>query len=506
MKKKLRKIMLIIIIIGICLTMPFPIIKNVKAVAKTIQLGAAENLPAYVGQTFFTTKKTTSGVYLYCVDIHKDTAQNATATLVGERDAGLAAIIRNGYPNKSFTNDKWKDYYITQTAVWWYLDNTTGSSNLGQGFKTNAADPYNLRPYIKKLVAIGEQARKEGYPTTELDISVNDPSMTLTDGYYVSNKIKATKISNLSSYQVSLENAPAGSKIVTDSNKETTTINANESFVIKVPASKVTDNNLKITVVATGTASVYKVYEYAPGNNMQNVIPCVPEEQKVTKTDKLSLELTTSKVSIVKIDNKTNKPLAGAKLVLKDSTGKTLATWTSTVNAHVVRNLPAGTYTVEEIEAPKGYKLNKKAVSFTVQSNSKEVKVTFANEAKEVVVNIVKIDSSTKEALAGAVLVVKDNKGNVIVRFTTTTEPYVLTDLEDGTYTVEEESAPAGYKTSYDKVSFTIDDDHLSHQIEIENYKEVPVPDTASSSILFTLLGIGIIGVGIRYIRKYGKI
>jgi hypothetical protein len=29
-----------------------------------------------------------------------------------------------------------------------------------------------------------------------------------------------------------------------------------------------------------------------------------------------------------------------------------------------------------------------------------------------------------------------------VARFTTTTDPYVLTDLEDGTYTVEEVAAP----------------------------------------------------------------
>ena len=58
----------------------------------------------------------------------------------------------NGYPNKSFTGDRLKDYYITQTALWWYLDDTAGGTNLGNSFKTNGSDPYNLRPYIKDLV------------------------------------------------------------------------------------------------------------------------------------------------------------------------------------------------------------------------------------------------------------------------------------------------------------------------------------------------------------------
>ena len=41
---------------------------------------------------------------------------------------------------------------------------------------------------------------------------------------------------------------------------------------------------------------------------------------------------------------------------LKDSNGNEITRWKSTTNAHVIRNLKNGSYTVEEIEAPTGYK------------------------------------------------------------------------------------------------------------------------------------------------------
>ena len=67
--------------------------------------------------------------------------------------------MEHGYPKTSITGDSSKDYYITQTAVWWYLDDTTGSSNLTKAFKETSSDPNNIRKYVKDLVAGAKQAR-----------------------------------------------------------------------------------------------------------------------------------------------------------------------------------------------------------------------------------------------------------------------------------------------------------------------------------------------------------
>ena len=122
---------------------------NVSAVAQTISLGSGTKLPAYLADLSFKTKLLSSGEYVYCLDYHKSTSQNVTATLVGELDAGFAYLMEHGYPKASITGDSSKDYYITQTAVWWYLDDTTGSSNLTRAFKETASDPNNIRKYVK---------------------------------------------------------------------------------------------------------------------------------------------------------------------------------------------------------------------------------------------------------------------------------------------------------------------------------------------------------------------
>lgn len=473
------------------------------AVPQTITLGGTETLEGYVSGVKFTTKTTKDGGYLYCLDMKKKTAKDTTATLKGQRDAGVAYIIANGYPSKSITGDRLKDYYITQTAVWWYLDDTTGSSNLSQKFKTTGSDPHNIRPIIKNLVEKAKTAKANGYAQTKLTITTSNKDMSLKDGYYVSSEITASS-SNISTYTVSLSNAPSGTKVVSTSGVEKTTFNAGEKFIIKVPGSKVTGTELDIKVTAKATGYVTKAYEYTPVNNtMQPVALIETETQNVSSTITLSIE--NSKVTIIKVDKSTNQPLAGAKLVVKDSAGNTITGWTSTTNGHVIRNLKPGTYTVTETSAPKGYKLNTTPVTFTITASNQNVTVKVYNEPKETVVNILKVDNETQKPLAGATLVVRKADGTEVVRFTSTTEPYVLTNLEDGTYTVEEIAAPAGYILSSEKKTFTIDDNHLSHQITFGNNPEVKVPDTASSSLIFTLLGIVIISTGIGFVYKNGK-
>lgn len=503
--KKFKKILVAILIavVSYC-----TLTTTVNAVPDKIELGSPESVPGYVAGTHFTTKVSTSGELMYCLNIHKYTAQNSTAYLVGELDAGVAYIMLNGYPTKSFTGEKLKDYYITQTALWWYLDDTTGSSNLSASFKKNGSDKYNLRPYIKQLVSGAKTAKEKGYAKTTMSASVSDNIMSMTsDGKnYVSEEVKVSS-TNISEYKVSITSGPEGTTVIDNNGKEKNTFSSNETFKVKVPVSKVDNMKETIKVKISATGKVYKAYEYQPEvQNQQNITPSIisPEEQNVETS--IDLTISTSKITIVKIDKATGNALAGAKLVLRDSEGKEITSWTSTTLGHVIKNLPNGTYTVEEVEAPAGYELNKEVVTFTIGDNSREQKIKFYNEAKERVVNIIKVDQSTGQPLAGAVIVVKDANGKEAARFTSTTDPYVLTGLEDGTYTVEEISAPSGYQKSNEIYSFTLDAEHVSHQITIENAPVVDVPNTGvASSILLVILGLGIIGGGIRFVQKNSK-
>lgn len=505
MKKSIKKILIGTLIAFISF---FNAWTSVAAAPATITTTADPVLlPGFVNGTRFHIIPLTDGTLTYCLDLNKTEPRSHTLHLVGEMDAGIAYLLENGYPKKSILGETNKDYYITQSAIWWYLDNTTGSHNLSNEFKTSGADPNSLRPYVQDLVNKAMNARNAGYDRPSLTMNTANTKLELSDDkkYYVSKEITVSGTAVSSDVTVSLVSAPKNTEIISINNSKKSSFKVGEKFKVRVPVSSVTEKSMEFKVVLAATSTVNKAYKYRPTNDsFQSLTPTVlyPETGKLNTS--IKLQISTSVVKIIKLDKITNQPLAGAQLILKNETGEKIASWTSTTEPYQIMNLANGTYTLEEQKAPTGYKLSDEKVTFTVTDKDRDLTVKMVNTPKSNVVNILKIDKSTEKPLAGATLVVRDEKNKVVARFVTTEEAYVLQNLADGTYTVEEESAPLGYMKSEEKKTFTIDDEHTSHQIIMENYPEVIVPPTSSSTMMY-ILGTIILLSGIGLVYYYGK-
>ena len=428
-------------------------------------------LDGYIDDWNYAKLTSSLGGYVYCKDFHKKIPYDITMTLMGEAPAGIAYIVTNGFPNKSFTGNDDMDYYITQAAVWWYFDETAGTNNLPDNFKYTGSDPYNLRPYIVNLV--NEAKNVTSYATPDIQIENNNATLHLSSDkkYYESDAMRVKLLYTTGTYTISLTDAPASAEIVNvNTGAVTNTFNASDSFKIRIPVADVDAINTSFKVTATATGSINKAYMYKSSDpTKQDVIASLLYPETSTVTDETTLTLKTSKVTITKIDATTNKTLAGATFVLKDSSGNTVATWVSTTNSHVIRNLPNGKYTLQETKAPAGYILNDQVVNFEITDTNRNIAIKFKNQTIDKQATIIKIDADTNKPVAGAVLVVKDSNGKEIERFTTTTEPYILEDLADGEYTVEEIEAPAGYKKTDGIYKFTISDTNNHATVTIEN-------------------------------------
>ena len=170
-------------------------------------------------------------------------------------------------------------------------------------------------------------------------------------------------------------------------------------------------------------------------------------------------------IKVIKKDVTTDKVLEGASLTITDSKNNVIDTWVSTTDAHVVKDIKEGTYTLEETKAPNGYVLSGEKIKFTVDKagkitdkNNKElVELVMYNkpsEYKNVIIS--KQDIATSKELPGANLTVKDASGKVIDSWTSTNKSHEIKDIKAGTYTLEETQAPNGYVLSSEKIKFTI--------------------------------------------------
>ena len=472
MKDNLKKVGMLSLIIMMIGSFFSGLVLNVEAtsVPQSFTATSEKYLSGYIAGYHFGKKKNSAGGYVYCNDIHKGTPHGEKMTLIGEAPAGIAYILSNGYPNKSITGNSDYDYYITQAAVWWYLDDTTGSNNLSKSFKTTGRDPHGLRKYVTALVTAAKKVKS--YSTASLTVNNASSAMTLSSdkNYYVSNSIGVTAKSVSGQYSVSLSGAPSGTRIVNASTlSDASSFATNEKFKVMVPVSSAQNLKTTITVNVKATGNVNKAYEYkSSDSSVQNVYGNALYPTTSNLSAKTTLNLATSKVSITKIDSKTKQGLAGAKFVLYDNSGKQITTWTSTTGAHIIQNLPNGTYTLKETKAPAGYKISKESTTFTISDTNRDVTVKVENTLYSKV-SIIKIDSKTKVALAGAEFVLYDNSGKKITSWTSTGKAHVIKNLPNGTYTLKETKAPAGYKISKESTTFTISDTNRDITVKVEN-------------------------------------
>ena len=137
------------------------------------------------------------------------------------------------------------------------------------------------------------------------------------------------------------------------------------------------------------------------------------------------------------------------------------------------------------------------------EQNKEENKEENKNTDSKFEVSCLLQDKDNKENIDGAVLIVKDETGKEVARWTTTKEVYKL-KLNSGKYTLEEATAPTGYMLQNEKIEFLVNSDKTGDsEVTMFNTKAVNVPITDASVSLYTI-GLGIVGlfIGVYKLRK----
>ena len=208
--------------------------------------------------------------------------------------------------------------------------------------------------------------------------------------------------------------------------------------------------------------------------------PLQPKEYEVTLTK------TSADVSITQGNSAYS--LAGATYnVYKGTcgTGSVVATFTTDAAGHATLSTPLedGTYSVKEVTPPKGYKLDTKVYTFTIDGSDTSLSVE--DEPGTLTLKLKKKDSQTgstpqgNASLAGAVYQVSYQMGGQTVTKELTSDASgnlgTLEGLPLGTVTVKELTAPEGYRLDTQVHTYTVDGSQLTgdvYELEVTGLAE----------------------------------
>ncbi|MGN4630306.1 SpaA isopeptide-forming pilin-related protein [Bacillus cereus group sp. MYBK29-1] len=182
-------------------------------------------------------------------------------------------------------------------------------------------------------------------------------------------------------------------------------------------------------------------------------------------------------LKLLKKDSESGQLLPGAKFDVIYKDGNVVETIiTDDKGEALSKPLSVGTYTLKEIEAPKGYELSSSSVSVDVEVN-KVVTVDVVNKKIPEKVTgqfeIVKVDAEDQaKVLSDAEFeVYKDGKKVETLR-TDKTGKVISQKLEPGKYKLKEMKAPQGYKLLKEEIEVVVEANKVV-QVQVENAKEL---------------------------------
>ena len=323
---------------------------------------------------------------------------------------------------------------------------------------TTSDKAYELKNLAAGTYTVSEETAPEGYKKSDetVKFTVNNDDKTVNVEFKndkLKNPVEISKKDATTSKEL-----PGAHLVVKDSKGNVVDEWTSTNVEHKIKNLKAGDYSLTETIAPEGyRLSTTTVYFTVKGDGT------------TTKVEMLNEPMKNTKVMINKIDSATKKTLSGATIVVKNSKGKEVLRFKSSNSAKVVDNLEVGEYTAEEVEAPKGYQLNKNKVSFKVGKDDKTVNVEILNTKHVTKVEVSKKDATTSKELPGAHLVVKDSDGNVVDEWTSTDEVHIIKGLKEGKFTLTETIAPEGYRLSTTTVEFEVKADGTTTKVEMLN-------------------------------------
>lgn len=305
-----------------------------------------------------------------------------------------------------------------------------------------------------------------------------------------------------------------------ENTKELIIKNSNGDIDAKKPAYITIEASMK----NVGPGEVVKNIAYVNGNPTNEVSTRKNPIVEIIKVSKDDVESNLLEGAIFKLTTKDGK-------TVKDVYNQGVKTFTTSSEGPISFELPNGDYKLEEIKAPNGYKLDQTPIEFTVNDESKIVKVVAKDEPLPTTCNLVinKINEKEIPILGAKFKLFEESNPKKVLKFSSQKNNYELNqngvgkltpsgknasfkinNLPYGNYILKEVQAPKGYKLSDDiyitlgfeesfyrvgkqgeKIILNKNTETNTYDISVENVPRIILPETGGSGTSkFSFIGI----------------
>ncbi|MGR5968231.1 SpaA isopeptide-forming pilin-related protein [Bacillus paranthracis] len=405
--------------------------------------------------------KNASGQIAYCLVYGLQSPSGQDLPEAGKTNDVVYRVLLNGYPQKSPEElgvSTWQQaHYSTQLALW----NSLGQINTAELQFKDAA----VEKATKAIIHAANQSQdtQDVYmnvvPTDKKEAQLNGEYFETTTYAVQTNAKKGT-------FKVQMNNAPQGTRVVTEQGEAKEMFQIGEKFRIQVPKSS-KSNELSLKVVSNLTN--YNAIAYKGTETIQDATVLLERSTEQVSTDLQVYWKANGSLKVMKV-NENKKPLPGAVFEVFNSNQEVMGTITADKNGVAeLGNLELGTYTVKEVKAPTGYVLDETPKTFEVKTGEVAV-IEMKNVQIKGNVQLLKVDQDGKKKLEGAVFTLADSKGNSISEHTTDKNGVIkVENLPFGQYQWIEKTSPAGYILVKEPIPFTIKENGKTIELMAKN-------------------------------------
>ncbi|MEK4504132.1 VaFE repeat-containing surface-anchored protein [Bacillus sp. FSL R12-0069] len=406
--------------------------------------------------------KNASGQIAYCLVYGLKSPNGTDLPEVGRTDDVVYRVLLNGYPQKTPEQlgvSTWQQaHYATQLSIWHAL----GQINTGElQFKDAAVE--------QATKAITYAADHTG-DTQDVYMNVqptDKQEATLHGEYFETTTYAVETNAKKGEYKIQLQEAPAGTRVVTEQGEAKETFQLGEKFRVQVPkSSKSAELSLRVTANLTNQHAVM----YKGTSVIQDATVLLERSQEKVSKDLQVFWKAVGGLKILKVDEN-KKPLAGAVFEVLASNQKSMGTITTNAEGMAtIDNLEMGSYVVKEIQSPVGYILHDTPQTLEVKTGET---ATWTAENKQIKGNVqlLKVDAEHPEKkVADVTFQLKNSAGTVISEHTTDENGRIkVENIPFGSYTFVESKAKEGYVLSQEPIPFQITEQGQTIELEAKN-------------------------------------